>query len=178
MLIHLARSTPPSLITESPKYFDNDVCHCFVLTTAVDRANSAWQQAQLSLSRRGLWLCRLSDHSSACYIASGMSGMCSGSHQHLLSSIEEFDEHVLSAEAITLGAIVDTACHQKVLPNKLKDYQFIQLFSNSFLPDRVRLLSVSSPDATAWLSSAPSPSLNLSSEFHAALQWWLGIGIT
>ena len=49
-LIHLARSTPPSLVAEGFKYFDNAVCHCFALCTGVDTTNSAWEQAQLSLS--------------------------------------------------------------------------------------------------------------------------------
>ena len=30
-LVHLARSTPPSLVAEGFKYFDNDVRHCFAL---------------------------------------------------------------------------------------------------------------------------------------------------
>ena len=55
-LVHLARSTPPSLIAEGLEYFNNDVGHCFALSTAVDTTNSAWKQAQLSLSRGGLGL--------------------------------------------------------------------------------------------------------------------------
>ena len=55
-LVHLARSTPPSLIAEGLEYFDNDVRHCFALSTAVDTTNNAWKQAQLSLSRGGLGL--------------------------------------------------------------------------------------------------------------------------
>ena len=52
-----ARSTTPSLITEGLEYFGNDVCHCFpVSATVLDTTNSAWKQAQLSLSRGGLGL--------------------------------------------------------------------------------------------------------------------------
>ena len=32
-LVHVARSTPPSLVTEGFKYLDNDVRHCFALCT-------------------------------------------------------------------------------------------------------------------------------------------------
>ena len=180
--MHLARSTPPSLIAEGLEYFDNDVRHCFALATAVDTTNSAWKQAQLSLSRGGLGLCRLSEHSSACYIASlSMVGMCSETNQHLLNAIDKFNEHVSNEDTVTLEAIRETPCRQKVLLNKLDDSLFAQLFSKSSLPDRARLLSVSSPHAAAWLSTAPSPGLNLQlepSEFQAAIQWWLGVSIS
>ena len=181
-LVHLARSTPPSLIAEGLEYFDNDVRHCFALSTAVDTTNSAWKQAQLSLSRGGLGLRRLSEHSSACYIASlSMAGMCTESNQHLLNAINQFNEHVSNEEMVTLEAIRETPCSQKVLSNKLEDNMFAQHFSKSSLPDRARLLSVSSPHAAAWLSTAPSPGLNLQlepSEFQAAIQWWLSVDIS
>eukprot|EP00731_Ephydatia_muelleri_P028077 Em0019g950a len=99
--------------------------HCFALSTAVDTTNSAWKQAQLSLSRGGLGLCRLSEHSSACYIASlSMAGMCSESNRHLLNAINQFNEHVSNEEMVTLEAIREP------------------------------------------------------SEFQAAIQWWLGVGIS
>ena len=177
--MHLARSTPPSLIAEGLEYFDNDVRHCFALSTAVDTTNSAWKQAQLSLSRGGLGLRRLSEHSSACYLS--MAGMCSESNRHLLNAINQFNEHVSNEEMVTLEAIGETPYHQKVLSNKLEDSMFAQLFSKSSLPDRARLLSVSSPHTAAWLSTAPSHGLNLQlepSEFQAAIQWWLGFDIS
>ena len=177
--MHLARSTPPSLISEGLEYFDNDVRHCFALSTAVDTTNNAWKQAQLSLSRGGLGLRQLSEHSFACYIASlSMAGMCSESNQHLLNAIDKFNEHVSNEDTVTLEAIRETSCHQKMLSNKLEDSLFAQLFSKSSLPDRARLLSVSSPHTAAWLSTAPSPGLNLPSEFQAAIQWWLGVSIS
>ena len=173
-LVHLARSTPPSLIAEGLEYyFDNDVRHCFALSTAVDTTNNAWKQAQLSLSRGGLGLRRLSEHSSARYIASlSMAGMCSETNQHLLNAIDKFNEHVSNEDTVTLETIRETSCRQKMLSNKLEDSLFAQLFSKSSLPDRAHLLSVSSPHAAAWLSTAPSPGLNLQlepSEFQAAL---------
>ena len=128
-LVHLARSTSPSLITKGLEYFNNDVCHCFALSTAVDTTNSAWKQAQLSLSRGGLGLRRLSEHSSACYIASlSVVGMCTETNQHLLNAINKFNEHVSNEETVTFEAIRETPCCQKVLSNKLEDSLFAQLF--------------------------------------------------
>ena len=46
--------------------------------------------------------------------------------------------------------------------------------------DRARLLSISSPHASAWLSVTPSPSIRLHlepSEFQVAIKWWLGIPV-
>ena len=90
-LVHLAISIPPSLVAEGFKYFDNDVCYCFALSTCtgVDTITSAWEQAQLSLSRGSIGLHSLSDHLSACYKASlSMSGLCleSISNYHLVHS--------------------------------------------------------------------------------------------
>ena len=98
-----------------------------------------------------------------------------------MNAINQFNEHVSNEEMVTLEAIRETPCRQKVLSNKLEDSMFAQLFSKSSLPDRARLLSVSSPHAAAWLSTAPSPGLNLQlepPEFQAAIQWWLGVGIS
>ena len=90
-----------------------------------------------------------------------MAGMCSETNQHLLNAIDKFNKHVSNEDTVTLEAIRETPCRQKVLSKKLEDSLFAQLFSKSSLPDRARLLSVSSPHAAAWLSIAPSPGLNL-----------------
>ena len=47
-MVHLERSTPPSLVAEGFRYFDNDVRHCFASCTGVDTSDDAWEQAQLS----------------------------------------------------------------------------------------------------------------------------------
>ena len=46
------------------------------------------------------------------------------------------------------------------------------------MADKARLLSVSSPHASAWLSVVPSPGLGLSldpNEHQMAIKWWLGL---
>lgn len=60
---------PPYLICEGLALFDDDICHCFAECSMVDTSDTAWQQAQLSLSRGGLRLHRLSLHTPADYIA-------------------------------------------------------------------------------------------------------------
>ena len=69
---------------------------------------------------------------------------------------------------------------QKFLSNKIEDCQFRKLFDNSTLIDRARLLSISSPHASAWLSVTPSPSVSHHlepSDFQVAIKWWLGIPV-
>ena len=69
-LIHLARATPPSLVSEALQLFDVEVRQCFAQSIAVEVTDRAWQQAQLNLSHGGLGLRSVSHHSSAAYIAS------------------------------------------------------------------------------------------------------------
>eukprot|EP00731_Ephydatia_muelleri_P010164 Em0005g750a len=162
-------------------YFDNDVRHCLASCTGVDTSDDAWEQAQLSLSRGGLGFRRLSKHSPACYIASVcMSGLFSAPQQHLLQSIDDFNHCIPPSKAISFESLTNTPSSQKAISGEFEDELFRQLLSKSSVPDRARLLSVSSPHASAWLSVVPSPGLNLHlepAEFQAAIQWWLGIGV-
>ena len=48
-LIHLARATPPSLVSEALQLFDIEVRQCFMQSIAVEATDCAWQQAQLNL---------------------------------------------------------------------------------------------------------------------------------
>ncbi|KAL5509663.1 hypothetical protein EMCRGX_G005065 [Ephydatia muelleri] len=181
-LVHLARSTPPSLIVDGLALFDNDVRHCFAECTMVDTSDAAWQQAQLSLSRGGLGLRRHSLHSPAAYIASVVASDCSSPQsKHLLHAIDLFNASVPNTDELTITSITTSNLTQKLLSAKLENQQFTKLFANASLPDRARLLSISSPHSSAWLSVTPSPRLNLHldpSEFQVAIKWWLGLPVS
>eukprot|EP00731_Ephydatia_muelleri_P022992 Em0015g575a len=69
-LVHLARTTHPSLSFESLQFFDEEVRRCFSTCIAADIPDDHWQQAQLSLSFGGLGFCSLSHHSYAEFISS------------------------------------------------------------------------------------------------------------
>ena len=145
----------------------------------VDTSDTAWQQAQLSFSQGGLELRCLSLHSSAAYIASRIaSGYCSKQSTHLPHSIDLFNSSLSSIDALTIDTISTSMFTQKMLSCKLEDKLFTQLFNNASLPDRARLLSVSSRHSSAWLFVTPSLRLNLHldpSEFQVAIKWWLGL---
>ena len=94
------------------------------------------------------------------------------------ASVNLFNALIPSADVITLDNIVSPSCCWHALSSKeIDNHRFTLLFDHSFLPDRARLLSVSSPNSAAWLSILPSPGLNLHldpQEFQIALKWWLG----
>ena len=178
-LVHLARSTPPSLVAEALKGYDDDVCQCFSECTTIDTTDKAWLQAQLSLSRGGLGLRSLSHHSSAAYIASlSASGQGFTDDRHLNHSIQLYNAILSTSDSISAIDITDSVHGQKVLSSKLEDHQFTELCP---MPDKARLHSISSPHASAWLSVIPSPGSQSHlerNEFQIALKWWLGIGVS
>ena len=68
------------------------------------------------------------------------------------------------------------SCHQK-----LKTCKFKCLLNKSSLADKARLLSVSAPHSTSWLSMVPNSSqcLHLDPDMcHKAIRWWLGINVS
>eukprot|EP00731_Ephydatia_muelleri_P025227 Em0017g310a len=178
-LAHLARATPPSLSIKALELFDIDVRHCFSQCTAVDTSDEAWLQAQLSLSRGGLGLRSLSSHAAAAYIASLCSSDFSSlSSLHLTSAIGKFNSSVSPSDVVSVESFAQRPPIQKDLSAKIDDFQFNQLFNSSSLADRARLLSISSPHASSWLSVVPSEGLGLHlnpDQFQVAIKWWLGL---
>eukprot|EP00731_Ephydatia_muelleri_P012478 Em0006g1372a len=147
--------------------------------TGVDTSDTAWKQAQLSLSRGGLGLRSLSHHSSAAYISSiCSSGFGSKSVHHLSQAVEVFNNLVFPVEAINVESVLLSPPIQKTLSSKFDDHLFNNLITISSLADKARLLSISSPHASAWLSVTPSEGLGLHLDppvFQIAVKWWLGL---
>ena len=76
---------------------------------------------------------------------------------------------------------LDGVMHQRSLSGKIEDQYLSVLLDKVSLPNKARLLSISSPHAAAWLSVIPSLRLNLHlepAEFQVAVKWWLGIAVT
>ena len=163
-LFHLARATPPSLVSEALQLFDVEVRQCFAQSIAVEVTDRAWQQAQLNLSHGGLGLRSVSHHSSAAYIASFCaSGFDDAQNPHLSYAVDFFNTLVSPSEVISVDAITASPIHQRVLSKKLEDHQFSLLSEASSPADKARLLSMSAPHAASWLLHAvtPSPGLDL-----------------
>ena len=167
-LSNLARSTPTDLVLEAFKLFDDDIHHCFMDCIGFTTSDEAWCQAQLGLNSDGLGLCSLSLHSSSAYITSVCSsGVVDSEDIHLTNAIDHFNSHVSPIEKLPLS-IPDLLTHQPEV--KVNDHCFQNLLA--------RLLSVSAPHATSWLSVIPSTSQGLHLdpiEFRVAVKWWLGL---
>ena len=117
-LVHLARSTPPSL---SSSLFD-DIHRDFNQCMGVDTSNIAWEQAQLSLSSGGSGLRSLSHHSSAAFISSiCSSGFGSQSVYHLSQAIVVLNNLVSPEVAITAETVLLSPPTPKQLSSKLDD---------------------------------------------------------
>eukprot|EP00731_Ephydatia_muelleri_P000760 Em0001g760a len=154
-LIHLARATPPSLVSEALQLFDAEVRQCFAQSIAVEVTDRAWQQAQLNLSHGGLGLRSVSHHSSAAYIASlCASGFGDAQNPHLSHTVDLFNKLVSPSEVISVDAITTSPVQQRVLSKKLEDHQFSLLLEASSPADKAQLLSVSAPHAASWLLTA------------------------
>ncbi|KAL5502936.1 hypothetical protein EMCRGX_G009797 [Ephydatia muelleri] len=159
--VHLSRTTPPSLCSDSLKFCDDEVRSCLSSCLAVDIPDPNWTQAQLSPSMGGFGLRSLSGHSPAAFISSlAASGFGNLDNVHLQQAVTRFNSQVSPQDAITIEAILDSPPPQSSLSKK------------------ARLLSVSAPFAGSWISTIPSPVLNLhldSAECQMALRWWLGL---
>ena len=104
----------------------------------------------------------------------------SGPPLYISSSLHLYNSLVDPQDSITHESVGDSPLSQKVLSSKIENQQFNYLLHNASVTDRARLLSISSPHASAWLSVTPSPRLNLHlepAEFQVALKWWLGIPV-
>ncbi|KAL5500669.1 hypothetical protein EMCRGX_G012263 [Ephydatia muelleri] len=146
--VPIARGTPSSSAVEALKDFDLAVANCFTKCTGLDISVDAWKQAQLSPRRGGLGLRPLSLHTPATYISS----LCSSdsaipSHPHLTSTIILFNNCVPPPEAVSVHSLLSNPPSQRHLSEE--DSQFASLYNSMSCANKARLLSVSSPHASA-----------------------------
>ena len=133
-LVHLARATPPGLVSDPLQLFDNDVRQCFKDCFVLDTSDSTWQQAQLSLRYGGLGLRSLSHHSSAAFIASVCSsGIGDRDNQYLVQAINIFNIQVLPSDAISVESVLSSPIKQRTLSQKL-DNRLFQTLLAGFKP--------------------------------------------
>ena len=178
-LVHVARYTPPSLVSEGLALFDGEVrCH-FSDCVGIDASDAVWQQVQLSLGRGGLGLRRLELHCSAAYLASVIKTSNS-------DPLDEFSRQAVSiynclvpqASSLSDNSLLESGSSQKKLSAGIENHQFDHLCATSTRANRARLLSASSRHASSCLVVIPSRGLNLCmepEEFQVALKWWLGM---
>ena len=112
----------------------------------------------------GFGLRSLSGHSPAAFIsslaASGF-GNLNLDNIHLQQAVTRFNSQVSPQDAITIEAILASPPPQSSLSKKVDGLAFQSLLSSSSQVNKARLLSVSTPFAGSWISTIPSPGLNL-----------------
>ena len=178
-LVHVARSTPPSLVSEGLALFDGEVrCH-FSDCVGIDALDAVWQQVQLSLSRGGLGLRRLELHCSVAYLASVIKTSNSDPlDEFSRQAVSIYNSLVPQASSLSDNSLLESGSSQKKLSAEIVNHQFDQLCATSTPANRARLLSASSRHASSWLAVIPSRGLNLCmepEEFEVAVKWWLGM---
>ena len=132
----------------------------------------------MSLRRGGLGLRSLADHSSAAYIASCCTSGSVQTTPHLDKVVSHYNSCVADRDTLSITSLKDNSPNQKKLSDSIEALQFNSLLSTSSTADWARLLSISSPHASPWISVVPSISLGLHfepQEFNTTLKWWLGI---
>ena len=178
-LVHVARSTPPSLVSEGLALFDGEVrCH-FSDCVGIDASDADWQQVQLSLSRGGLGLRRLELHYSAAYLASVIKTSNSDPlDEFSRQAVSIYNSLVPQASSLSDNSFLESESSQKKLSAGIENHQFDQSCATSTPANRARLLSASSRHASSWLAVIPSRGLNLCmepDEFQVAFKWWIGM---
>ncbi|KAL5509573.1 hypothetical protein EMCRGX_G004965 [Ephydatia muelleri] len=126
--------------------------------TAVDTSDTAWRQEILGLSK-GSW---------------------AETNLHLCSAVADFNSAVPPDKALQIHSLLSASLvSQKELSSTLDTCMFNLLLETSSNADQARLLSVSAPHASSWLSVLPSQGLGLHLDapvHEVAIKWWLGQG--
>ena len=186
-LAHLARSTPPSPMSESVfSKFDNDVLHCFELSAAIELTLPAAKQASLNLSHGGLGLRSLHRHAPAAYMSSLTTSMPSDncsltSKVYLLAAVNAYNAMVSQPDAISVESVLDVPPRQHALSSHIEEADFNSLFSDATTVTKARLQAISAPQAHEWLKVQPSPKVGLAlmpDEAQVIFKWWLGLPLT
>ena len=131
LLVHLAKTTP-TLIFEAFQQFDTDVMRGLSSCIANCITDSAWHQAQISLSRGGLGLLSHSKLSCVAFIAAFCSsGFAASEKSHLIQAVARFNGLVPPSNATTVTSLVASPPSQRSLSVKLDHFDFqIQYLTN------------------------------------------------
>ncbi|KAL5487021.1 hypothetical protein EMCRGX_G019576 [Ephydatia muelleri] len=146
--------------------FDNDVLHCFELSSAIELTLPAAKQASLNLCHGGLGLRSLHRHTSAANISSLTTSMPSDncsvtSKVYLLATVNAYNAMVSQPDAISVESVLDVPPHQHALSSHIEEADFNSLFSDATTMTKARLQAFSAPQGHAWLKVQLSPKLGL-----------------
>ena len=182
--MYIARTTPPDLVYNSLLLCDIDIRESFSAVAALQLTDPAWLQAQLSLSMSGVGLRSTARHCTSAYISShtaAMPGKLTAALRTALTLHAEFTQSDGPLPDDLIADWLDKPPSQKTLSHKLEKLDSDRLLHADDLTDvnRIRLMSVSAPHASAWLRALPCKcpiDLTLNSmEMQVSLQHRLGL---
>ena len=181
--VYLSRTAPPHLVSDSLKQCDNDIRACLSKIAALQLPDSAWAQSQLSVSNAGLGLRSVSQHSAAAYITSHTMAMPDTMTPSLRKALDIYsDQSGRVFEPSEFADLMSGKTPQRTLSRRLENIQLIDLCSQSLMADQIRLNSLKSARAGAWLLSTASRGpldLTLTPDvMQAALQHRLGLPVS
>eukprot|EP00731_Ephydatia_muelleri_P031367 Em0022g881a len=185
-LAHLARSIPPTIASlEAFAKFDDEVLHCLECSVEIELTPRACNQAKLGLKYGGLGLRSLAMHAQAAYIASLSTSLTpiqpsELTMQRLCDAIMVFNGKVACCEQLSVEEVLATSQHQHKLSSAIEKAGFLSLLYGTSTVDKARLLTISAPQAHAWLRAQPSPKLGLDllpNEVQALVKWWLRLPV-
>ena len=154
-LVHIARATPPELIQEQLKAFDERVTESVqVISGVVEMPAHAVRQSRLGLAVGGLGFRSLEMHCSAAYVSSVISTMAKGVVRSLDSALTLYNAR--SGDSWSVDSIFDQKPSQKLLSAKLDATELASLVGEMALVDQMRMKALSEPHAAAWLRALPN----------------------
>ena len=192
-LMYNMRTTRSDWILSDPAEYDALLRETFEASMGLVLNDREWKQATLALSKGGLGLRSAEIHSSTSYLASRTAtrSFCQEIDPSYVWDVSDdalektrniFNNSVNSEDHLTEDCLHNETVPipQRVLSKKIDHHTFEQLHANAETVDQARLLAVSSPLASKWLSATPSPAFDqrmAHAEFTAGLQLWLGLAV-
>src|SRR6185437_13728325 len=181
--VYVARTTPPHLVSSSLLKCDEDIRASLESFAALQLTNTAWDQAQLSLSSGGLGLRSLSTHCVAAYINSHLCALPNLLTASLRGAFALYSAQLgKPVDDLAIASMVDNPPSQRTLSSKLERLVYSRLYSDALVGDKLRLISVAARRSAAWLQAMPSRGpLDLTllpDEMQVLLQHRLGLPLS
>jgi len=162
---------------------DEDIRASLESFAALQLTNTAWDQAQLSLSSGGLGLRSLSTHCVAAYINSHLCALPNLLTASLRGAFALYSAQLgKPVDDLAIASMVDNPPSQRTLSSKLERLVYSRLYSDALVGDKLRLISVAARRSAAWLQAMPSRGpLDLTllpDEMQVLLQHRLGLPLS
>jgi len=182
-MVWYLRTVPPNLISDSCKHFDSLIMQAFENLIGCGLPSPSLKQSQLGPKFGGIGLRSSLQHSTAGYISSFFASKSLAEtflhkpifNPSIMTSLSCYNSKVSLEDRLQTFAEPNS---QKLLSSKIDAFNAKELHESSNIIDKARILSCSSPHASAWIIALPifqNKFTNL--EWVLAMKRWLGIPV-